>query len=82
MLLVLPICVTISATFGVLTTTATYSMYGTTLWNPLTLLAYIQEHNYTPAARAGTFFAGLGLLCTQIFMNLSQNVMTYGMDLT
>jgi NCS1 family nucleobase:cation symporter-1 len=81
MLLVLPICVTISATFGVLTTTATYHMYGKVLWNPLTLLQYIQETNYTPATRAGTFFAGTGLLCTQIFMNLSQNVMTYGMDL-
>ncbi|KAH8678280.1 permease for cytosine/purines, uracil, thiamine, allantoin-domain-containing protein [Xylariales sp. PMI_506] len=81
MLLALPITVTISATFGVLVATATYKMYGELLWNPLQLLQYIQANHYTPASRAGTFFAGCGLLCTQIFMNLTQNAQLYGMDL-
>jgi hypothetical protein len=81
MLLALPVFVTISATFGVLVTTATYKMYGVLLWNPLQLMQYIQTENYTPAVRAGTFFAGCGLTCVQIFMNLTQNAMTYGMDM-
>ena len=47
-------------------------MFGTLLWNPLELLTHIQETSYTPAARAGTFFAGLGLLATQSqsYMNM------------
>lgn len=64
-LIALPLTVTFSATIGVLITTATYNMFGTLLWNPLELLTHIQATSYTPAARAGTFFAGLGLLLTQ-----------------
>jgi nucleobase:cation symporter-1, NCS1 family len=64
-LIALPLTITFSATIGVLITTATYNMFGTLLWNPLELLTHIQATSYTPAARAGTFFAGLGLLLTQ-----------------
>ncbi|PVH99767.1 hypothetical protein DM02DRAFT_710388 [Periconia macrospinosa] len=80
-LLALPLTITFSATIGVLVTTATYNIYGTLLWNPLELLTHILQTSYTPAARAGVFFAGLGLLGTQISMNLILNVQLYGMDL-
>ncbi|RDW77351.1 hypothetical protein BP6252_05404 [Coleophoma cylindrospora] len=81
MLLALPITVTICALVGVLATTASYQTYGTTLWNPLVLLQYAQTTSYTPACRAGTFFAGCGILSSQIFMNMTQNSIPYGMDL-
>ncbi|RDW73384.1 hypothetical protein BP6252_07291 [Coleophoma cylindrospora] len=81
MVIALPVTVTLSALFGVLITTATSKMYGTVQWNPLLLLQAIQADTYTPASRAGTFFAGLGLLTSQIFVNLTQNTIPYGMDL-
>jgi NCS1 family nucleobase:cation symporter-1 len=42
---------------------------------------YIQAKDYTPACRAGTFFAGLGLLCLTVFVNYTQNCVSSGMDM-
>lgn len=80
MILALPVTVTLCSLIGIVVATATASTYGSVFWNPLILLTYIQETSYTPACRAGTFFAGFGILCSQIFMNMSQNSMPYGMD--
>jgi hypothetical protein len=38
----------------------------------LEMLQYVQNLHYTPTCRAGTFFAGLGLLCSQVFVNMTQ----------
>lgn len=42
---------------------------------------YIQAKDYTPACRAGTFFAGLGLLSLTVFVNYTQNCVSSGMDM-
>lgn len=36
------------------------------------MLQYVQALQYTPACRAGTFFAGVGLLTSQVFVNMTQ----------
>lgn len=64
----MPVTVTLGALVGVLVTSAVKSMYGVIIWNPLLMLQHLQLVHYTPACRAGTFFAGAGLLSSQIFV--------------
>lgn len=45
------------------------------------MIQSVQQMMYTPACRAGTFFAGLGLLSVTIFVNYTQNCVSSGMDL-
>ena len=80
MVFALPISVTLVALIGVVIATATTEKYGTAIWNPLLLITMVQETTYTPLCRAATFFAGCGLLSSQIFINISQNTIPYGMD--
>lgn len=76
----LPIMLTISSILGALTTSAFYAQYGSEIWTPLGMLLYAQEVTYTPACRAGTFFAGVGLLSSQVYINVVQNTVGFGMD--
>lgn len=79
-LIVLPLIVTLTGAFGVLTTAATAQHFGIVQWNPVLLLDYVQTQSYTPGCRAATFFAGLAFYYSQIFINLSQNTIPFGMD--
>ena len=72
MLIVYPTAMTITALVGVLVTSATINMYGQIIWNPLLMVQYVQGVQYTPACRAGSFFAGIGFLSTQIFVSQLQ----------
>lgn len=81
-LLALPIVVTACATFGVLTTTATTQMWGFVEWNPVLMLEYAQTISYTPACRAGTFFAGFAMFFQQVMLNMTQNSIPAGMDVS
>ena len=76
-----PLTITIAATFGVFATSAVKEHYGVTLWQPVELLEWILENHYTPAARAGCFFAGLGFFFSQLSVNIAQNSVSAGMDL-
>ncbi|KAH9886805.1 NCS1 family nucleobase:cation symporter-1 [Xylariomycetidae sp. FL2044] len=73
--------VTFGALIGILVTSASNHLYGEVIWSPLLLLQHLQKVHYTPACRAGTFFAGLGLLCSQVFVNLCKNGIAQGMDI-
>lgn len=73
----LPLTVTLVAFIGIITTSATSQMFGTVQWNPLIMLQLVQAQSYTAACRAGTFFAGLGLLCVTVFVNYTQNCVRY-----
>jgi NCS1 family nucleobase:cation symporter-1 len=64
--LVGPLALTMTAMFGVFVTSAANAMYGEILWQPISLLLHIQEVNYSPSARAGTFFGGLGWFLSQL----------------
>lgn len=76
----LPITVTLVALVGIIATSATSELLGTTQWNPMIMLQQVQMTWYTPACRAGTFFAGVGLLCVTVFINYTQNCVSSGMD--
>lgn len=77
----MPVVITMCAILGVLTASATRAHYGKSMWQPLTILSYIQTDSYTPGSRAGTFFAGLAIWSHQIFVNVTQNNVGAGMDL-
>jgi NCS1 family nucleobase:cation symporter-1 len=77
----MPVAMTIGALIGVLVTSATTEMYGFVQWNPLIMLQYVQTNHYTAACRVGTFFAGCGFFGSQIFVNMTQNCVSSGMDL-
>jgi NCS1 family nucleobase:cation symporter-1 len=76
----LVLAITPTAIVGVLVTSAFRQMYQTQIWTPLGMLLYIQNIEYTPSCRAATFFAGVGLLANQIYINIVQNTMAFGMD--
>jgi NCS1 family nucleobase:cation symporter-1 len=76
-----PLTVCLTALFGILITSAASKMYGQLFWNPFLLLLYIQN-TPTASARAGTFFAGLGLLASQFSLCIVLNSVSAGMDLT
>ncbi|KAI1840595.1 hypothetical protein JX265_010265 [Neoarthrinium moseri] len=83
-----PIAGIVCATLGIAVTSAIANMYpgslkGTTsvVWNPISLLSYLQTQDYSATTRAGTFFAGMGFFASQITINLVQNSVACGMDL-
>ncbi|KAL8768546.1 MAG: hypothetical protein Q9209_005231 [Squamulea sp. 1 TL-2023] len=78
-----PLTVCLTAIFGILITSAASSLYGQVFWNPFLLLLFIQSNSASdPATRAGTFFAGLGLLASQTSLCIVLNSVSSGMDLT
>ncbi|GIZ47129.1 hypothetical protein CKM354_001022900 [Cercospora kikuchii] len=76
-----PLTICLTAVCGLLITSATAEIYGVYLWNPFELLLHIQQTSLSPATRAGTFFAGLGFLCSQLALCIVLNCVSAGMDL-
>lgn len=76
-----PIAICITALCGLLITSATAKVYGEVLWNPFVLLLTIQKSSMSPGARAGTFFAGLGFLASQLALCIVTNSVAAGMDI-
>jgi cytosine/uracil/thiamine/allantoin permease len=71
----------VTALCGVIITSATKEIYGEYFWNPFELLLHIQSVSLTPAARAGTFFAGLAFLASQMALCIVLNAISTGMDM-
>ncbi|KAK4964898.1 hypothetical protein LTR28_003568, partial [Elasticomyces elasticus] len=91
-LIAAPICICVTAICGILITSAAATIYGKYLWNPFELLLTqdasptdckfsIQHESLSPGARAGTFFAGLGFLESQLALCIVLNCVSSGMDL-
>ena len=80
-LITAPIAICFTAICGIIIASATQTIYGEYIWNPFELMLTIQKTSLTPAARAGTFFAGLGLLSSQLSLCIVQNCVSGGMDL-
>lgn len=59
----LPIIFTICGTMGIITTSASYVLYGEYLWNPLDI---IQRWQVSPGGRAAAFFAALSWYVAQV----------------
>lgn len=79
-IITLAVKVILCSLLGIIGTSAFAEAYGETQWNPVLMLQWLQANYYTPGCRAGTFFAGLGLLCMTVFVNYTQNCVSSGMD--
>lgn len=78
-----PITIAITAIIGIIVTSAAQDVLGGDLiWNPIYLLAAMQDHyNSSPAARAGVFFASLGCVTSQFSISVVLNSVSTGMDM-
>lgn len=66
-----PVTITVTAILGIVVTSAAKDLFGEVVWNPIYLLAYIQErYHSSPRARAGVFFASIGTVSTQLAVRL------------
>lgn len=72
---------TILPLFGCLTSSASFQLYGVAIWNPPDLLLRWLADDYNAKARAGVFFAGIGLVVCQLAINTIDNAFSAGMDL-
>lgn len=80
-LIAAPIMIVTTSVCGILITSAAETIYGTYVWNPFELLLTIQQHSLSAGARAGTFFAALGFLASQLALCQMLNCISSGMDL-
>ncbi|KAE8416765.1 permease for cytosine/purines, uracil, thiamine, allantoin-domain-containing protein [Aspergillus pseudocaelatus] len=60
--------------FGCLTSSATQAIYGEALWNPPTILAMWLQKDYSSTSRAAAVFAGIGLVSSQLALNVYINI--------
>jgi len=62
-----PITIAVTAIIGIIVTSAARDVLGDIVWNPIYLLADLQkEYHSSSRARAGVFFASLGLVSSQL----------------
>ena len=66
-LIAAPITIAVTAIIGIIVTSAAKDVLGEIIWNPIYLLADLQEeYHSSPRSRAGVFFASLGLVSSQL----------------
>lgn len=70
----IPLFKCIVAVFGVVGAGASTTLYGKTLWSPLTIMAYWQGSS---GGRAAAFFAAAVWLLAQICVNISANAISF-----
>ncbi|KAK2616755.1 hypothetical protein QQS21_000367 [Conoideocrella luteorostrata] len=78
-----PVTITVTAVIGIVVTSAAKDILGgEVIWNPIYLLAAMQEHyGSSSAIRVAVFFAALGLVASQLAISLVLNAMSCGMDM-
>ncbi|SPJ76013.1 related to uracil permease [Fusarium torulosum] len=67
--------------FGCLAASATQGIWGEPIWNPPLICQQWLDRDYSSGSRAAAFFAGLGLVMTQVAINVVDNAYSAGMDL-
>ncbi|KAK5056688.1 hypothetical protein LTR84_012220 [Exophiala bonariae] len=81
-LIAAPITISVTAIIGIIVTSAAKDVLGEIIWNPIYLLAELQEeYHSSPRSRAGVFFASLGLVSSQLAISVVLNSVSTGMDM-
>ncbi|KAF6011213.1 hypothetical protein HII13_002570 [Brettanomyces bruxellensis] len=80
-LLTIPICFSITCLIGILVSSASTILYGTTYWDPLDVLERFLDSEKS-GSRAGVFFVALGFALAQVGTNISANSISAGTDMT
>ncbi|ODV88503.1 hypothetical protein CANCADRAFT_32083 [Tortispora caseinolytica NRRL Y-17796] len=81
-ILALPVAQTICASFGIITTSALYEYYGEAYWDLYTMFNGILDHSYTPASRAGVFFAAFFFAFATLGTSIACNIIPFAADVT
>ncbi|KAH8653799.1 allantoin permease [Xylariales sp. PMI_506] len=81
-LIALPIGQTLCASFGIISASSVLNMYGVAYWNPYDLLNSILDEGYTPAARAGVFFASASFAFATLGTSIACNFIPFAADVT
>ncbi|EXJ81593.1 hypothetical protein A1O1_07657 [Capronia coronata CBS 617.96] len=78
-----PVTIAVTAIIGIIVTSASRDILGgDVIWNPIYLLSDIQEEYHSSSrARAGVFFASVGLVTSQLAISVVLNSVSTGMDL-
>ena len=76
----LPIIFTLCGVLGIVTTSASYVLYGTYLWNPLTINEKWLDGGH--GGRTAAFFAALSWYIAQVGTNITANSISAANDLT
>ena len=77
----LPIIFTACGVLGIVTTSASYVLYGSYLWNPLDIIHHWLDSG-SHGGRAAAFFAGLSWYIAQVGTNITANSISAANDLT
>ncbi len=77
----IPIFFSITCLIGILVSSASNLLYGTTYWDPLDVLARFLDKGHS-GPRAGVFFISLGFALAQVGTNISANSVSAGTDMT
>lgn len=77
-----PISVTISASFGILATSAINNVWGLSLWNPWDLMAAIMERYPTSSCRFAIFLCASFWALLILGTNIAANMIPFGSDST
>lgn len=80
-LLSIPLCFAITSLIGILVSSASTVMYGTTEWSPLAVLGRFLD-DFSSRNRAGVFFISLAFAIAQLGTNISANSLSAGTDMT
>ncbi|TLS30255.1 hypothetical protein PpBr36_03230 [Pyricularia pennisetigena] len=81
-IIALPVGQTLCASFGIISTSAVINLYGKAYWNPYDLLNGILDQGYTPAARAGVFFAAASFAFATLGTSIACNFIPFAADVT
>ncbi|KAH8647845.1 allantoin [Xylariales sp. PMI_506] len=77
-----PVSTTLSATFGILATSAMNSKWGLDLWNQWDLMDAIMDHYWHPSARFAVALCAFTWAFYFLGVNVSSNMLPFGSDCT
>ncbi|KAF5865547.1 hypothetical protein ETB97_003391 [Aspergillus alliaceus] len=75
-----PIAVTLSASLGILSTSAVNVKYGTDIWNQWDMLSLILDTYWSPKTRFAVFLCAFAWLVQILGTNIAANMISFGSD--
>ncbi|PRT53008.1 Allantoin permease [Wickerhamiella sorbophila] len=78
----IPICFSVTCLIGILVSSASKTLYGEALWNPLEVLEKFLQTSWTSGTRAGAFLIAFAFTLAQLGTNISANSLSFGTDVT
>jgi NCS1 family nucleobase:cation symporter-1 len=77
----IPLCFSITSLIGILVSSSSTLLYGTTYWSPLDVLGQFLN-SYTSGNRAGVFLISAAFALAQLGTNILANSLSFGTDCT